>query len=423
MKHLRVGIFGMGYVGLTTSACLLEEGVQVCGYEFAPDKLARLREGFCPITEPGVAEVIAKGRESGAFSVGATLGELPLPDIVLICVGTPVNADGVCNLGALRSVMGELEQRFCGATPEAAPEIVIRSTLPPGTLRALSRDFPRLFAVTAVCFYPEFLREGTAMADFRKPPLTVIGLLDPERRPKLLEELLGRLGFEPLIHDATCAEILKVSSNAFHALKVCFANEVARIASALGADGRAAMELFVRDTDLNISKRYLLPGAPYGGSCLPKDTRMFASVARDRGLVLDLVSAVERSNQAHMGFLVKRLRETGCKSFGILGLSFKTGTDDVRESPTIKLVEHLREYTGTEIHIHDFCVNVDTAVGVNRDVLTAMLRIRGVRIHSDIPGLLALSECVVVMHSDARYSLALEKFEGTVCDVARGRFP
>ena len=423
MKNMRVGIFGMGYVGLTTSACLLEEGVQVCGYEFAPEKLARLREGFCPITEPGVAEVIAQGQQSGAFSVGASLGELPLPDIVLVCVGTPVNADGVCNLAALRSVLSELEDRFCSATPEAAPEIVIRSTLPPGTLRSLSGEFPRLFAATPVCFYPEFLREGTAMSDFRKPPLTVIGLLDPDRRPRLLENLLRGLGFEPLIYDATCGEILKVASNAFHALKVCFANEVARVASALGTDGRAVMELFVRDTDLNISRRYLLPGAPYGGSCLPKDTRMFASVARDHGLVLDIVTAVERSTQAHMGFLVKRLQETGCKSFGILGLSFKIGTDDVRESPTIKLVEHLREHTGTVIHIHDFCVNEETAVGVNRDVLTAMLRTGGVRTLADIPELLALSECVVVMHSDPRYNLALEHFKGTVCDVARGRFP
>ena len=423
MKDLRVGIFGMGYVGLTTSACLLEQGVHVCGYESAPEKLARLRDGFCPITETGVAEVIAEAHQSGAFSVGASLDDLPLPAIVFICVGTPVDSDGVCNLSALRSVLFELENRFCEAAPNTAPEIVIRSTLPPGTFRSLSAEFSRLFSVTSVCFYPEFLREGTAMADFRKPPLTVIGLIDQDRRPRILESLLNGLGFEPLIHDATCGEILKVASNAFHALKVCFANEVARIASALGTDGRAVMELFVRDTDLNISRRYLLPGTPYGGSCLPKDTRMFASVARNCGLELEIVSAVEPSNQAHMGFLVKRLLGTGCKSFGILGLSFKIGTDDVRESPTIKLVEQLREHSENDIHIHDFCVDMETAVGVNRDVLIAMLQIRRVRILSDISELLSLSECVVVMHNDPRYSLALEQFKGTVCDIARGHFP
>ena len=416
---MKIGIFGLGYVGLTTSACLLQRSFEVIGYELSSDKLNILREGGCPLSEPGVSEAIGLGLESGRMKVASEIQPDDIPDVVLICVGTPNGPDGQADLTAVKNVLGDLQRLAERSEKGYDCEVVLRSTVPPGTLKQLAQEFEALFRRVSVVFYPEFLREGTAMKDFFAPPQTVVGTLSASPAPRKLPLLLTGLGLEYELVDAVVAEALKLSCNAFHALKVSFANEVGRFVASLGGDGTEVMRLLVKDTDLNISPKYLLPGAPYGGSCLPKDTRAFGALARARGINLSLINSCEPSNQEHVDFIVAQVASRQPRTVAVMGIAFKKDTDDVRESPSLRLIEGLAASGIQEVLIHDFLVRPDHVMGVNKRFLEGLLALDKVTFAEDLGELGSKADLLLLMHNDRRYQNVASPARGEVVDVSR----
>lgn len=414
---IRVGIFGLGYVGLTTAACLLRQGFPVIGYELSEHKRAELAAGRCPLSEPSVDVALNEGLASGRFTVAGDIKPDDLPDVVFVCVGTPSAKDGSTDLTAVRGVFSRLAEIAAGG-PAKSVDVVLRSTVPPGTLARLEAQFPELFARFSVVFYPEFLREGTAMKDFAAPPQTVIGRTQGTTVPASLMQIFSAFGFVPQVVSASSAETLKMACNAFHALKVCFANEVGRVAATLGGDPNEVMRLFVQDTALNISPRYLFPGAPYGGSCLPKDVRSFCSLASRAGVSADVLNQCERSNANHLQFLVSQVLRFQPRRVALLGLAFKSNTDDLRESPSLPMAGALLS-SGVEVRAHDFAVVPERVVGVNRDMLRDLLGRKGMTLHPALDVALEGAEVAVVMQRDTRYQTALSaRANLTVIDVA-----
>lgn len=415
---MKIGIFGLGYVGLTTGACLLRRGFEVIGYEISEAKRNELASGAVPLSEPGVEQAVLAGIADGRFSVAPEVAADNVPDIFFISVGTPSDERGGTSLKAVDSVFAHLagmEQ----ALKKQRSEIVLRSTVPPGTLYAFSRKFPELFASVPVGFYPEFLREGTAIRDFENPPQTVIGTLEGKLSPTKIPSLFASFGFEYSIVDAVSAESLKFACNAFHALKVCFANEMGRLVSSFGGNAHEVMELFVRDTQLNISPKYLRPGAPYGGSCLPKDTRSIRNLSASRGLQLLTIASCEESNQAHFSHIIERIEGLSPKRLAILGLSFKRDTDDIRESPTVEILYRLAALGGIELRVHDFLVRPETVVGVNQRLLEKLIALPDIHFSNDTAEVVETADAIVIMHSDERYDRIVANVGLPILNVAR----
>jgi GDP-mannose 6-dehydrogenase len=411
----RIGIFGLGYVGLTTAACLISKGYRVRGYDISQEKLDLLADGKIPITEPGVSDILQPRLASKEFECAKEPDHSDPDDICLVCVGTPSLPDGSSDLLALRNVFGTLED-LCSRSPAAlSMEVVVRSTLPPGTLGQMASEYAGLFSSSTVCIYPEFLREGTAMADFFDPPQTIVGLTREDRRPAKLLQLLDAFGFSAQLVPSGVAEMVKAASNAFHALKVTFANEIGRIAEAHGVDGTKVMQLLINDTKLNVSSAYLKPGTPYGGSCLPKDTRMLDAQGRQLGLGTELFAACEKSNQAHIDYVASRILRLQPRRVAVLGLAFKEKTDDLRESPSLALVEILAR-RGMAVSVHDSVADPDRFIGINR---------RFFEIHGNNPNLLFTSDLatatknadlIVVMQRSDLYSGAIAASNVPVID-------
>ncbi len=415
---MKIGIFGLGYVGLTTGACLLRRGFEVVGYEISEVKRKELAGGRVPLSEPGVEPMVLAGITDGRFSVESQVSAGNVPDIFFISVGTPSDERGGTNLSAVNSVFSHLSQML-EALKNQGSEIILRSTVPPGTLKAFSQKYPELFASIPVAFYPEFLREGTAMHDFEHPPQTVIGVLETSPAPTKILTVFASFGFEYSLVNDVSAESVKFACNAFHALKVCFANEMGRLVSSFGGDAQEVMELFVRDTQLNISPRYLRPGAPYGGSCLPKDTRSIQNLSTSRGLQLLTIGSCEESNQAHYTHLVEKITSLKPKCLAILGLAFKRDTDDIRESPTVEILYRLASLGEMELRVHDYLVQKTTAVGINESLLEKLVNLPSIKFSRDLKYVLDGSDSIVVMHSDERYDRAVRNVTQPVINVAR----
>ena len=366
---MRISIFGLGYVGTVSVACLARDGHQVIGVDIDAGKLAMLREGRSPIIEVGirelVADVVASGRVEVTDDVAAAIHG---SELSFVCVGTPARSNGSQDLRALERLGAEMGRAL--ATKRAGHVIVVRSTVLPGTVDTF---FPPLVETHAgrrrgdgfdICFQPEFLREGSSIRDYDAPPLTVIGA-ESERAVQQLRQLFGKLPGPFVVCDIRTAEMLKYACNAFHALKISFANEVGRICQALDVDAHAVMDLVCTDTHLNISTAYLRPGFAFGGSCLPKDLRALLHVAARRDVDVPLLAGVRESNETHLRHGIHTVLETGATSVGMLGLSFKAGTDDLRESPLLAMAEHFVG-KGLKVRIYDPEVNVSRLVGANR---------------------------------------------------------
>ncbi|MDT0213257.1 UDP-glucose/GDP-mannose dehydrogenase family protein [Rothia sp. ARF10] len=376
---MRVAIFGLGYVGAVTAAGLAARGHDVVGVDVDAGKVATLNEGRAPVVEPGVDELVAESVASGRLRATTDVAEaMDRTDLSLVCVGTPSRPRGDTELGFITRVLAQMRDAMSAVTPPASGfhSVVIRSTVPPGTgssvvAPAFTEDLlpPGWSVGTAMC--PEFLREGSGMDDFFAPPMVVVGAEDPRTREHC-EELLGFLGM-PIHHvDVATAESLKYACNAYHAVKVTFANEMGRIFSQFGVDSRTVMELFCEDHKLNISTSYLRPGFAFGGSCLPKDLRALQSMARTNGVDLPLVSSTLVSNELTVRSLVDRVLETGHRRVAILGLSFKANTDDLRESPNLEIAERFLG-KGLEVRIYDPVVNPAKLVGANREYFESRL--------------------------------------------------
>jgi len=367
---MKISIFGMGYVGVVSGACLLRDGHEIVGVDLNAAKVKDLAEGRSPIQEPGVAELLVAGFKAGQLTA-TTDPEKGIrgSDMLWICVGTPSDADGGINLTAVETVITQIG-RLLRKHPDR-PLIVLRSTCLPGTMT--ERIIPLLERESGlavgrdihIVFHPEFLREGTAVEDFFGPPKIVVG----HDRAVAADRLLSLyLEYEaPFFRlDFGEAELVKYSDNLFHALKITFANEIGTVAKSVGVDARRVAEVFCADTKLNISPRYLRPGSPFGGSCLPKDLRAIARLASLKGLRLGVLQKVIQSNRTQIEMLVQRILAREPRAVGMVGLAFKPHTDDMRESPYVTIAKALIG-EGVALRIYDPTVQPNRLIGSNKE--------------------------------------------------------
>ncbi len=374
---MKVAVFGLGYVGTVTAACLATNGHDVWGVDPDELKVVAVSAGHSPVVEPGLEALLAAAISSGNLHATVSpVDALENADASLLCVGTPSTTSGETNLTDIYRVLEDLIHPLKSSMPASAfHAVVIRSTVPPGTVEdvtaILEATFQHSGPEVAVAMCPEFLREGTGIADFYSPPYTVIGSSDL-RAIDAVSRLFSFLD-SPLrvVHPRT-AEALKYACNAFHATKISFANEVGRIFGRLGVDSREVMELFCEDNRLNISPKYLRPGFAFGGSCLPKDLRSLLYIARSESIDMPLLSGALASNRLWIDEAIDRVVAGEGNCVAILGLSFKPGSDDLRVSPYVDLAEALLG-KGYEVRIHDPVFEPSSLVGAKRQYVESKL--------------------------------------------------
>jgi GDP-mannose 6-dehydrogenase len=392
---MRVSVFGLGYVGAVSCGCFVNDGFEVVGVDVNPAKVATINAGQSPIVEELIGDLIMEGVRAGRLRATTDTAEaVANTDLSIISVGTPGSANGRLSLDAVDRVSEQIGEALRGKASRHL--VVVRSTMLPGSVRsvvvpALERGSgKKLGDGFGVCFNPEFLREGSSVNDHYNPPYTLIGAwdrADGERAAQLYAKTQGdvfHVGVET-------AEMLKYACNAFHALKITFANEIGMLGQACGVDSRAVMDLVCRDTKLNISARYMAPGFAFGGSCLPKDLRALTYQARESDVDLPMMRGILDSNRSQIDRAVQRVLASRRRKIGLLGISFKAGTDDLRESPLVLLAEALIG-KGLDIRICDPCVSLARLTGANREY-----------IEKEIPHIAALlSEDTrsVVQHAD-----------------------
>jgi len=366
---MRVSVFGLGYVGSVSAACLARAGHDVIGVDVNEEKAAMINAAASPVVEPGLesvlAEVVRAGRLRATVSSAEAIRE---SDLALVCVGTPSRPNGQLNVDALQRVGEEIGRALANRCEPYT--VVLRSTVLPGTVKGVlvpairAGADGRFHAPLRIAVNPEFMREGCALRDFAAPPLTLVGCDDAETA-YVLESLYTGVD-APFVHTSVkTAEMVKYAANAFHALKVCFANEIGDACNAFGADAQEVMRIFRMDRKLNVSDAYLRPGFAFGGSCLPKDVRALLHAAARADMPLPLLGAILPSNEAQIRRAVETVLATGMRRVGVVGLAFKPGTDDLRESPMVTLVEALIG-KGCNLRILDRNVSVARLVGANR---------------------------------------------------------
>jgi GDP-mannose 6-dehydrogenase len=368
---MRIAVFGLGYVGTVTAAGLASRGHQVCGVDVDAVKVDQIRSGRSPVVEPGIDELIASAVVSGNLTATTDpVAALDRADVSLLCVGTPSKQQGGTDLSYLRRALDDIRQALAAATPPASGfhAVVVRSTVPPGTgddvvRKTFGTMSPESGWTVGTAMCPEFLREGSGVADFFNPPFVVLGTAD-QRVTDLLTEMFSFLDREIRLVDVRSAEALKYACNAFHATKVSFGNEMARIFRMFGVDSREVMRVFSEDKVLNISPAYLMPGFAFGGSCLPKDLRALLDMARVNALDVPLLAGTLQSNELVIADVVDRIIASPYRTIAMLGLSFKMNTDDLRESPNVELAERLIG-KGFEVRIYDPIINPERLLGSN----------------------------------------------------------
>ena len=398
MTMKSISIFGLGYVGAVTAACFASRGYRIIGVDPNPLKVDLIDSGMSPIVEADIADMIADAKRAGLISATLRATEaISNSDISFVSVGTPSQRNGKLDLSHIRTVCADIGRAL--RQKDSFHWIVVRSTILPGTTENVV--IPALEATSGkkagqdflVCFNPEFLREGTAVSDFFNPPFTVVGTDDSVLAAPVLElySFLSARLFETQI---PAAEMIKYSCNAFHALKVAFANEIGSICSALGVDGTVVSDIFKSDTRLNVSTAYLSPGFAFGGSCLPKDLRALTYRVRELDLKLPLLESVLPSNSEHIDRAAETILALGKRKIGVLGLSFKPGTDDLRESPMVYLVKKLIA-EGCDIQIWDKNVSLGQLIGSNRQFINEYIPHIGTLLRDDIDNVLARAQIVV----------------------------
>lgn len=366
---MEISVFGLGYVGAVSAGVLAKEGHQVIGVDPNATKVSLINAGNTPIIEKDIGEIIAHAVASGRLRATADVaGAIANSELSLVCVGTPSQLNGSLDLKYVRRVCEEI-----GAALRAKNDfhvVVVRSTILPGTMTdvvipALEDSSGKRAGVEfGVCNNPEFLREGTAVYDFYHPPKTVIGESDG-RSGDIVAQLYRGLDAPLLRTDVATAEMVKYTDNVWHALKVGFANEIGNICKAVGIDGHRVMDIFCQDTKLNISSYYLKPGFAFGGSCLPKDVRALTYKARSVDLDTPILNAIIPSNERQVEKGIKMITSYGKKKVGILGFAFKAGTDDLRESPLVEVIERLIG-KGYDLKLYDRNVSLAALTGANR---------------------------------------------------------
>jgi GDP-mannose 6-dehydrogenase len=395
----RISVFGLGYVGTVTAACLAQKGHPVIGVDMNAAKVQTLHSGQSPIVEAGLADLVSAGHRAGTLTATTDAATAVLQShLSFLCVGTPSLRNGKLDLGHLEPVCREIGETL--RRKQSFHLIVLRSTVLPGTAetivipalekasgKVMGRDF-------GVCVNPEFMREATAIADFMEPSITVIGANDPAHS-QLLREVYAWVPGRIFETSFRSAEMVKYVCNSWHAVKVSFANEVGALAKELHVDAEAVTEIFTADTKLNVSARYLSPGFAFGGSCLPKDVRALNYRGKELDLELPLLSSVLASNESHLERAVAMVLTAGKKKIAVLGLSFKAATDDLRESPQVELVKRLIG-EGREIQIWDDNVSLGRLIGSNRQYIEQAIPHIGSLLNSDLKQVLNAAEIVVL---------------------------
>jgi GDP-mannose 6-dehydrogenase len=410
-----ISIFGLGYVGAVSLACLAENGHKVIGVDVNPLKAEIINSGRSPIIEHGLEEMIAKGVASG--TIRAVMGAheaIHNSEISFISVGTPSNGNGSLDLKYVEKVAREIGKAL--ADKDAYHIVILRSTVLPGTteellIPTLEEESGKKCGVDfGVCFNPEFLRESTAVKDFYDPPFTVIGTAD-EKVAEAVEGLYSMLDAPLRIVPIREAEMIKYACNAFHALKVTFANEIGSICKASGIDSHKVMEIFCLDTKLNLSPYYLKPGYAFGGSCLPKDLRALTYLGRRSDLTLPILESIIPSNDLQVERAYRMVTQAGSKRVGVLGFSFKAGTDDLRESPIVELIERLIG-KGYEIQVYDKNVSLANLYGANRTYIEKEIPHIAQLMRDSIEEVIDGSDVIVIGNNSPEFINVQERYNG-----------
>ena len=424
-----ISIIGLGYVGAVSAGCLSALGHRVVGVDIDPVKLACINAGRAPLHEEGLDALLAEGVAAGLVSATADLeAAVRDTDVTFVSVGTPTAPDGGCDTRHIVAAARGIGRAL--AAKESYHVVVMRCSIPPGT--TLSVMVPEIEAASGktagrdfgVCFNPEFLREGVAIADFAKPPKTVIGASDP-RAAMTVARIYQPVDPDAIYTTIEVAEMVKYVDNVWHAAKVTFANEIGRLCKPLGVDSHEVMNIFVQDTKLNLSPYYLKPGFAYGGSCLPKEVRAVTHLAADLGVSLPMIESLGQSNRTQIETALEMVRATGARRVAVLGLAFKPGTDDLRESPILDVIAALAE-DGVEVVAHDVAVTRDTRIEAQLAYVEhAAPGLR--RLAPRLAGMLAKdaetavqgADAVIVTHANDLYRRVVAPLVQPVIDVAR----
>jgi GDP-mannose 6-dehydrogenase len=407
-----VSVFGLGYVGSVLLACLADHGHQATGVDVNPTKVDMINCGQSPIIEAGVTELLEKGVNAGRLRATTDVAQAVWDsDIIFVCVGTPSHSNGSLNLTYV--------ERVCESIGEALvkkpgyPIIAIRSTMLPGSTEEIV--IPALEAASGkqagrdfgVCFNPEFLREGSSIVDFYDPPYTIIGTND-EKAAEAIQNLYSMIRAPLMVVPFKVAEMVKYANNAFHALKVTFANEIGDICKKQKIDSHQVMDIFCQDKKLNLSPYYLKPGFAFGGSCLPKDLRALLYHSRRFDLHLPVLESIIPSNRQHIEFAYQMITRSGSKRVGVLGFSFKAGTDDLRESPIVELIEYIIG-KGYQVKVYDKNVSLANLHGANRAYIEQEIPHIASLMTDTVEEVLESSDVIVVGNKSPEFKEALPK--------------
>jgi GDP-mannose 6-dehydrogenase len=404
--NLTISVFGLGYVGCVSAACLAKEGHTVIGVDLSRTKVDLINAGRSTIVEEGIRELVADMRATGRLSATTEVGEAVVAsELSLICVGTPSRANGSIDLAHITRVAEQIGEAI--AAKGSRHTVVVRSTVLPGTTEEIVKPaLERTSGLKAgegfgLCSNPEFLREGTSIRDFYEPPFSIIGAQDDES-PRLVRAMYRGIDTPTHVVPIRVAEMIKYACNAYHGLKVSFANEIGNICKALAIDSHEVMRIFCEDTKLNVSAAYLKPGYAFGGSCLPKDLRALSYRARQVDVETPVLAATLESNKRQVQRAFDMVMATGVRKVGMLGISFKAGTDDLRESPMVTLIEMLYG-KGAQIAIHDEHVSSARLIGANREFIEKEIPHVWSMMREKVSDVLAEAEVVVIGNGSPAY--------------------
>jgi GDP-mannose 6-dehydrogenase len=421
---MRVSVFGLGYVGCVTASCLARAGHSVVGVDVNEQKVDMINDARSPIVEPGLGDLLVEVVRAGRLRATLSAREaIDASDVALVCVGTPSRSNGQLDVSALVGAAGDIGRAL--ADRPRAFTLVVRSTVLPGTTEQRVRPAvvgaagAEAARALAIAVNPEFMREGSSLRDFAEPPMTLVGTDDP-RTAGLLQELYHGVN-GPFVHTSIAtAEMTKYVANAFHALKVCFANEIGDACTALGADSQEVMDVFLRDHKLNVSEAYLRPGFAFGGSCLPKDVRALVWAARFHDVNTPLLSSILPSNESQIRSAIDSVLRTRKRRIGVVGLAFKPGTDDLRESPVVTLVEALIG-KGCDVRVLDRNVRMARLMGANRRYIESEIPHIASLLCDDVESLVEHADALVIggAGEDAKRALDLVQADTTIIDLTR----
>ena len=404
-----IAVLGLGYVGCVSAACLTKIGHTVTGIDPDDHKVQCVRKGQAPFYEPGLEELVREGVATGRLLATTNLAEgLAEADIALICVGTPSERNGNLGLDQIRRVVGQIAGTLAGRTKPLT--VAVRSTVFPGTCEEVVMPLLAAHPDVKVVSNPEFLREGIAVQDFMEPSLLVVGGSNPEA-VRQVAQIYGSLHVEACEVSLRTAEMIKYACNAFHAVKISFANEIGALSSKLGVDAQEVMDTLCADAKLNVSRAYLKPGFAFGGSCLPKDLRALAYRANRLDLKLPLLESTMPSNEQHLRRATDSVLDLPADKIGIIGLAFKENTDDLRESPVVAMLEHLIG-KGRQIRVFDPHIRMEEIYGSNRNFILNTIPHIGRLLEGSLDAILGWSDYVVIAQKQSQEAATKIKSSG-----------